>query len=120
MHRGKKISGRVKRHRRIRRKIRGTEDRPRLVVYRSLRHIYVQVINDDAGNTMCTVSSLDPEFRGKVAGGTVEGARVVGEEIGRKALARNIKRVTFDRGGYKFHGRVKALADGAREAGLEF
>jgi large subunit ribosomal protein L18 len=120
MHKNKKISGREKRHTRVREKIRGTEDRPRLVVFRSLKHIYAQVVDDDAGSTLCAASSLEPKLKDKVAGGNVDGAKAVGEEIGRKAVARNIERVVFDRSGYKYHGRVKALADGAREAGLKF
>lgn len=120
MHKSKKISGRTKRHIRVRKTVRGTKERPRLVVFRSLRHIYAQLVDDDAGNTLCVASSLDPGIRKKTNGGSVEGARAVGEEISRKALVKNIKTVVFDRGGYKYHGRVKALAEGARESGLEF
>jgi large subunit ribosomal protein L18 len=120
MHKDKKTSGRTKRHRRVRKKISGTQECPRLVVFRSLRHVYAQLVDDDSGRTVCAASSLDPNFRGKIAGGNVDGAKTVGEEIGRKALAQNIKTVVFDRGGYKYHGRVKALAEGAREAGLKF
>ena len=120
MHKDKKTSGRTKRHRRVRKKIRGTRERPRLVVFRSLRHVYAQLVDDDAGRTVCAASSLDPNLKGKVAGGNVDGAKTVGEEVGRKALAQNIKTVVFDIGGYKYHGRVKALAEGARDAGLKF
>jgi large subunit ribosomal protein L18 len=120
MHKGKKTSGRTKRHTRVRKKVRGAEERPRLVVFRSLRHIYAQLVDDEAGHTLCAASSLDPSIREKTDGGNVGGAKAVGEEIGRKALAQNIKTVVFDRGGYKYHGRVKALAEGARETGLKF
>ncbi len=120
MHKDKKTSGRTKRHRRVRKKIRGTRERPRLVAFRSLRHVYAQLVDDDAGRTVCAASSLDPNLKGKVAGGNVDGAKTVGEEVGRKALAQTIKTVVFDKGGYKYHGRVKALAEGAREAGLKF
>lgn len=116
----KKTSGRVKRHKRVRKVIAGNGSRPRLVVFRSLRHIYAQVIDDGVGKTLCAASSLDPDLRGAVAGGTVKGAAAVGEAVGRKALAKGIEKVVFDRGGYKYHGRVKALADGARKAGLKF
>lgn len=120
MHKDKKTSGRTKRHRRVRKKIRGTGERPRLVVFRSLRHVYAQLVDDDSGKTICAASSLDPNLKGKVAGGNVDGAKTVGEELGKKALGQNIKTVVFDRGGYKYHGRVKALAESARETGLKF
>jgi large subunit ribosomal protein L18 len=120
MHKSKKTSGRTKRHTRVRKKVRGTKERPRLAVFRSLRHIYAQLVDDDEGNILCVASSLDPDIRKKTDGGNVEGAKTVGEAISRKALAQNIKIVVFDRGGYKYHGRVKALAEGARESGLDF
>ena len=108
-----------KRHRRVRLRIHGTPDRPRLNVFRSLNHIYAQVIDDTVGHTLAAASSLEPEVR-NAAGTKTEKARMVGELIGRRALERGVRRVVFDRGGYKYHGRVKALAEGARQAGLEF
>ncbi|HEX68291.1 50S ribosomal protein L18 [Candidatus Calescamantes bacterium] len=112
---------RKRRHRRVRKKVYGTAERPRLCVFRSLKHIYAQIINDDEGRVLVAASSLSPEFKatGK-KGGNVEGAREVGRIIGRKALEKGIEKVVFDRAGYKYHGRVKALAEGAREAGLKF
>jgi len=112
---------RKRRHRRVRKKIVGTAERPRLNVFRSLKHIYAQVIDDDKGHTLVAASTLDPELRGKLDGLTkTEQARLVGKLLGERALARGVRRVVFDRGGYKYHGRVKALAEGSREAGLEF
>lgn len=112
---------RKRRHRRVRKKVVGTAERPRLNVFRSLKHIYAQVIDDDKGHTLVAASTLDPELRGKLNGLTkTEQARLVGKLLGERALARGVKRVVFDRGGYKYHGRVKALAEGSREAGLEF
>lgn len=112
---------RKRRHRRVRRRIRGTPERPRLNVFRSLRHIYAQVIDDTRGHTLVAASTLDPDVRAEIEGmKPVEQARVVGRKVARLALAKGIRKVAFDRGGYKYHGRVKALAEGAREAGLEF
>lgn len=109
---------RLRIHRRIRRKVRGTPERPRLAVFRSLKHIYAQLIDDTRGHTIAAASSLE---KGRTAaGGNVQGAREVGRLIAERALARGIRRVVFDRGGYRYHGRVKALAEAAREAGLEF
>lgn len=109
------------RHLRVRKRVHGTAERPRLAVFRSNKHIYAQVIDDDRGITLCQASTLDPELRGAVkAPGTVEGARQVGELVGRRCKAKGIDKVVFDRGGYLYHGRVAALADGARAAGLEF
>lgn len=106
-------------HKRIRRKIRGTPERPRLCVFRSLRHIYAQVINDGEGRTLVSASSADKGAR--VAGGAnVAGAQAVGRLIAERAKEKGIRKVVFDRGGYLYHGRVKALAEAAREAGLEF
>ncbi len=110
---------RERRHRRIRKKIKGTAERPRLCVFRSLRHIYAQLVDDERGHTLLGVSSLSPEVRG-LQGTKTEMARAVGTLLGKKALEKGIRTVVFDRGGYKYHGRVKALADGAREAGLVF
>ncbi len=117
---GKKISRRARRHGRVRRKVGGTAGRPRVCVFRSLRHIYAQAIDDTARRTLVAASSVDPELRGKVDGGNVGGAEAVGEAFARKATALGIADVVFDRGGYKYHGRVKALADGARKGGLRF
>jgi large subunit ribosomal protein L18 len=113
---------RRKRHFRIRKKIRGTAARPRLSVNRSLKHIRVQLIDDDAGRTLAAASSLDKDFKAQdgLDGGNVSGARAVGKLIAERAKAKGIQAVVFDRGGYLFHGRVKELAEGAREAGLAF
>jgi len=112
---------RQRRHRRVRSKAVGTVERPRLNVFRSLKHIYAQVIDDDRGHTLVAASTLDPELRGKLNGlNKTEQARSVGKLLGKRALARGVKQVVFDRGGYRYHGRVKALAEGSREAGLEF
>jgi len=110
---------REKRHRRIRKKIKGTAERPRLSVFRSLRHIYAQLVDDEQGRTILGVSSLSPEVR-DLKGTKTEIAKAVGLLLGKKALEKGVRMVVFDRGGYKYHGRVKALADGAREAGLVF
>jgi large subunit ribosomal protein L18 len=108
-------------HLRIRKKISGTGERPRLAVFRSLNHIFAQVIDDEKGITLASVSSLDRETKlGRGAGGNVAGAKVVGAEIAKRAKAKGIETVVYDRGGYPYHGRVKALADAAREAGLKF
>jgi len=104
-------------HRRIRRKVRGTTAHPRLAVYRSLNHIYAQLIDDERGVTIVSASSTEKELRGPT-GGNVEAAKRIGKEIAQRALAKGIDRVVFDRGGYLYHGRVKALTEAAREAGL--
>lgn len=112
---------RIRRHRRIRKRIQGTPERPRLAVFRSLNHIYAQVIDDTRGHTLVAASDLEPELRGQRAGKTkVEIASLVGETLARRALEKGITRVVFDRGGFKYHGRVKALAEAARQAGLQF
>jgi large subunit ribosomal protein L18 len=112
---------RLRRHARLRRRIVGTGHRPRLSVFRSLKHIYAQIIDDDRGVTLAAASTLDPEVRDQVQGKRkTEAAGVVGELLARRALARGITRVVFDRGGYKYHGRVRALAEGARRGGLQF
>jgi large subunit ribosomal protein L18 len=112
---------RQRRHRRVRKRVVGTTERPRLNVFRSLKHIYAQVIDDDQGHTLVAASTLDPDLQGKLTGLTkAEQAKLVGELLAQRALARGVKRVIFDRGGYKYHGRVKALAEGSRQAGLEF
>ena len=110
---------RQRRHRRVRRKISGTAERPRLCVFRSLKHIYAQIIDDEKGVTLVAASTLSPEIRGSY-GGNVAAAKRVGALIASKALEAGIRRVVFDRGGYAYHGRVKALAEAAREGGLEF
>ena len=108
-----------KRHARVRVKISGTSEYPRLAVYRSLKHIYAQIIDDTKGITLCSSSSKLKDL-GLAHGGNVESAKVVGKDIAEKAIAKGIKGVVFDRGGFLFHGRVAALADAAREAGLMF
>ncbi|MGO9262953.1 MAG: 50S ribosomal protein L18 [Bryobacteraceae bacterium] len=112
----KKIRSRI--HRRIRRKLRGTAERPRLAVFRSVAHIYAQVIDDTAGATLVSASSVDKG--GKTNGGNVAAAKAIGKLVAEKAKEKGIGKVVFDRGGYIYHGRVKALADAARAAGLEF
>ncbi len=104
-------------HKRIRRKVQGTAERPRLCVFRSLKHIYAQVIDDGQGRTLAAASSNQ---EGQANGGNLAGAKAVGKLIAERAQAKGIKKVVFDRGGYLYHGRVKALAEAAREAGLEF
>lgn len=112
---------RLRKHKRVRKKIKGTPERPRLNVFRSLNNIYAQVIDDTVGNTLVAASTLDPAIKGKIKyGGNKEAAREVGKLIAEKALDKGIKKVVFDRGGYLYHGRVKELAEAAREAGLEF
>lgn len=112
---------RMRRHWRIRKRVFGTPERPRLSVFRSLKHIYAQIIDDTTGQTLCSASTLDKELRDKVKGLTkTQQAVEVGKLIAKRALELGIKQVAFDRGGHKYHGRVKALADAAREAGLEF
>ena len=108
-------------HVRVRKKIRGSSDRPRLNVFRSASHIYAQVIDDDQGRTLASASTVDKEIREQNRnGGNLAAARVVGSRIAERASRLGVKRVVYDRGGYLFHGRVKALADAAREGGLEF
>ena len=118
----KRREARMRRHIRLRKKISGTSERPRLSVFRSLHHIYAQVIDDTQGNTLLTVSTLDPELRKSLGGksGNIEAAKLVGTTIAKKAIEKGIKQVVFDRGGQIYHGRVAALATAAREGGLEF
>ena len=104
-------------HRRIRRKVQGSPARPRLAIYRSLNHIYAQVIDDENGRTLCSASTTEKDLKG-ATGGNVEAAQRVGRTIAERAQAAGIAQVVFDRGGYLYHGRVKALTDAAREAGL--
>ena len=116
-----KRASRDVRHLRIRRRIRGSAERPRLVVFRSLNHIYGQLIDDDSGRTLAAVDSRSPDFRARQkSGGNIAAARIVGELLAQRAKARGVERVVFDRGGYQYHGRVKALADAARAGGLHF
>lgn len=107
-------------HERIRKKILGTTERPRLNIYRSLNHIYVQVIDDRQGTTLVAANSAEGKKGEKRVGGNVAAAKAVGKSIAERAKAKGITKVVFDRGGYIYHGRVKALADAAREAGLQF
>jgi len=112
---------RLRKHIRVRKKVEGTPERPRLNVFRSLNHIYAQVIDDTTGNTIAAASTLDSALRGKLkSGGNKEAAKEVGKLIAQKAMDKGVKQVVFDRGGYLYHGRVKELAEAAREAGLEF
>lgn len=117
----KRLKSRQNRKIRVRKKVSGTSARPRLCVFRSTSHIYAQVINDHDGITLVEASSVSPDIRGELKhGGNVESAQKVGVLVAKKALAKNIKKVVFDRGGYLYHGRVKTLADAARGEGLEF
>jgi len=112
---------RQRRHQRVRVSVSGTPERPRLNVFRSLRHIYAQVVDDSTGKTLLTVSTLDPEVRAQLKGVHKTGqAKLVGKTLAERAHKAGIKAVVFDRGGYRFHGRVKALADASREGGLDF
>lgn len=114
----KKDNSRIRRKRRIRRKITGTADRPRLTIFKSIKHIYGQIIDDSLGATLVSVSSSLKSFSG--SGGNVQGAKLVGETLGEEALKKGIQKIVFDRNGYRYHGRVKALADAVREKGLQF
>ncbi|MGL4847412.1 MAG: 50S ribosomal protein L18 [Clostridium sp.] len=111
-------SKRLRRHLRVRKKVFGTPERPRLSVYRSEKNIYAQIIDDINAITLVSASSLEKDFSAK--GGNKEGAKLVGEAVAKKALEKGLTEVVFDRGGYVYHGRVQALAEGAREAGLKF
>lgn len=112
---------RQKKHKRVRKNVFGTAERPRLAVFRSLNHIYAQVINDELGVTLAAASSLDPDFKAaELSGGNIEGAKKVGELVAQRALTKDVKEVVFDRGGNVYHGRIAAVAEGAREAGLDF
>jgi len=115
-------AARIRRHRRVRAKVEGTISRPRLCVFRSLNHIYAQVIDDERGHTLASASTLDSEMRNGATAGKVRVARaeLVGSLVAKRALSEGINQVVFDRGGYKYHGRVKALAEAARREGLKF
>ncbi len=117
----KKETARKIRHRRIRKKVLGTAERPRFAVFRSSNHIYAQIINDDAGHTIISASTMDKEFASREGHrGNKDTAKRVGEFLAKKALDKGVKKVVFDRGGFLYHGRIRSLADGAREGGLEF
>ena len=109
---------------RLRKRVRGSEERPRLTIYRSVAHMYVQVVDDMTGRTIASASSIEPSLKGTFAkeakGGNVAGAKAIGKTIASRLLEKGVKRVVFDRNGFLYHGRVKAVADAAREAGLEF
>src|ERR1700683_5334652 len=105
-------------HKRMRARVAGTQERPRLAVFRSINHIYAQVIDDQQGQTLVAAASTEKDLKGK--GGTLDGAKLIGKTVAQRAKEKGITKVVFDRGGYLYHGRVKALADAAREAGLEF
>lgn len=111
---------RMIRHRRVRKKVSGVAARPRLAVFRSSRYIYAQIIDDSAGQTLVSSSSLDSEVKAAAASGKMDGAAAVGASVAKRAIEKGINTVVFDRGGYKFHGRVRALANAAREEGLKF
>ena len=114
---------RLRRHRRIRKKVFGTPERPRLAVYRSLNHFYAQIIDDTQGKTLVSASTLDPEYvklAGKRGGKSIEAATNLAQVLVKKALDKGIKKVVFDRGGFMYHGKIKAFADKCRELGLEF
>ena len=116
-----KRKGRERRHRRIRKRVVGSAERPRLCVFKSARHIYAKIIDDERGTTLAAASSLSREMKEKGnVGNKTAAARLVGELLAARAMAAHVDRVIFDRGGYKFHGRVKALATGVREKGLRF
>ena len=119
--RASKDNARRRVHQRLRRKVTGATERPRLNVFRSLNHIYAQIVDDASGRTLAAASTLDKELRAAAkSGGNVAAAKNVGQAVAKRAKAAGITRVVFDRGGYAYHGRIKALADTAREAGLEF
>jgi len=112
---------RMRRHSRVRKQVYGTSERPRLNVFRSLKHIHAQVIDDTQGHTLVAASTLDPDVRSELGGkAKASQAKLVGAVLAERALAAGIKQVVFDRGGYRYHGRVRALAEAAREGGLEF
>ena len=116
----KRRDSRLRRHRRVRKKIHGTAQRPRLAVYRSNKHLVAQLIDDDSGRTVVSASSLEADFRGKQGGGNVAAAKAVGGLVAQRAKQAGISKVVFDRGGFLYHGRIAALAEAAREGGLEF
>jgi len=111
---------RLKRHRRIRRKIRGTSERPRLCVTKTLRHLYAQVIDDEAGRTLAQVSTVEPEIRGNVSGPNVAAAEILGKVLSERASENGIEAVVFDRGGHPYHGVISSFAEACRKGGLRF
>ncbi|OGW60860.1 MAG: 50S ribosomal protein L18 [Nitrospirae bacterium RIFCSPHIGHO2_01_FULL_66_17] len=115
-----KVEARKRRHRRVRKRVVGTKDRLRLSVFRSNSHLYAQIIDDLAGRTIVATSTLDPAIKPRIKGNTIEAAKIVGATLAERAKAANVTTVVFDRGGYQYHGKLKALADAAREAGLSF
>jgi large subunit ribosomal protein L18 len=116
-----KVERRLRRKRGLQKRIRGTPDHPRLTVFRSLKHIYAQLIDDASGVTICAASTRAKELRDQLGkGGNIDAAKVVGAAIAERARAKNVEAVCFDRNGYRYHGRIKALADAAREGGLKF
>ena len=116
-----KVRRRERRKHGIRKRVRGTTERPRLTVFRSLKHIYAQIINDDQGITLCEACTRDKDLRAQVkTGGNIEAAKIVGTALAQRAKAKNIERVCFDRNGFRFHGRIKGLADAVREGGIGF
>ena len=115
-----KLTGRVRVKQRIRKKVRGTQERPRLSVFRSNKHIYAQVIDDGIGKTMASVSTIDKEVNTSLSGSKSEQAKKIGELLAARCQTHAIKQVVFDRNGYKYHGRIKAVAEAARTAGLQF
>ena len=119
---GTKEEARKRRHKRTRKKVYGTTDRPRLNVFKSLSHIYAQIIDDSLSSTLVSAASVDKDFKGKLGkgGGNIEAAKKIGALVAKKAKDKGIKKVAFDRGGYTYHGRIKALADASREGGLKF
>jgi large subunit ribosomal protein L18 len=119
--RKEKEAARERRKKRVRARVRGTAERPRLVVFRSARHIFVQIIDDGRHHTLVSASTMNPELKGaKPGSGKIAAAKKVGGMVAEKALAQNIRKVVFDRNGFLYHGRIKAVADGAREKGLDF
>jgi large subunit ribosomal protein L18 len=117
----RKAVSQERRRNRVRRAVRGTADRPRLTVFRSGKHIYVQLVDDDQGKTLVAASTVSPELKGKVTyGGNIKAAEAVGELVAQKAKSAGLLKICFDRGHYRYHGRVKALADAARKGGLDF
>ncbi|MEM7535741.1 MAG: 50S ribosomal protein L18 [Chloroflexota bacterium] len=120
MARENRSQARKRRHVRVRRKVHGTTERPRLNVYRSINHIYAQVIDDTVGHTLVSASTLDQQVQSEESSSPLDNAKVVGRLVAERAKEKGIEKVVFDRGGYAYHGKIKALADASREAGLEF
>jgi len=115
-----RLESRRRRHHRVRKKITGTSGRPRLAVFRSNRHLVLQVIDDEAGRTLAAASTVEPDVRAAGATGSIDAATRIGTLVAERAKAAGVTKVVFDRAGYRYHGRVQAIADGAREGGLEF